>query len=487
MPGKPIHAVSFDMDGAIFNTRQYHHLKEKDDNAVVNSNQTLLVKIRENSANYAETIVFVGSNRQDYDHDQLNSERNETEPCFSAIQKLSTALDARLDPFLLADVYRETNKGFEPGYAFGLTQRRDVEGLNHPRWIFDETKATILYAQMHKLANEHPNETIEFDFFDDRADILISLHDFYTNHPDLVPTNVTLHLNHYLGDKPKCVSTLKGTGMIDQNYVATTKKMGTVAKKLYDRKKGPKSKHLCVSETLVEENDNFAEYLPRQALTPPSPIIPITPPRSAAFESLTQLIEKGILQLPATPKPVFQKKWDKGAAKDLASCIGKLTAGEDNLSFRDYQSFIKENGELAQSEAFSQLREKLIDPRLVIINDFIENGLLTLPETLTTIAQIKSKTPNISKIIKSLTAGTNKMSEVAFDELARQIPELNTPKLRAKIITVTPEPSTSTASITQGFRAKLSEIRPTTTSPLVKNEQSKEDKRSDEADTPQLH
>ncbi len=39
----------------------------------------------------------------------------------------------------------------------------------HSDWLFDETKATIIYAQMHKIANENPNEEIVFDFYDDRG------------------------------------------------------------------------------------------------------------------------------------------------------------------------------------------------------------------------------------------------------------------------------------------------------------------------------
>ena len=93
----------------------------------------------------------------------------------------------------------------------------------HDKAINDKTKVTLLYTQMHKIASEHPDDTILFDFYDDQNYILNSLKYTFAVHPDLIPKNVTLNLKQYDG---KCLSNIKsiqGEGRIDFNYADNIK------------------------------------------------------------------------------------------------------------------------------------------------------------------------------------------------------------------------------------------------------------------------
>ncbi|MDI1351535.1 MAG: hypothetical protein PSV35_02020, partial [bacterium] len=74
----------------------------------------------------------------------------------------------------------------------------------HGNWLFDETKVTILYAQMHKIGVDHYDKPIVFDFYDDRRnngsdapDILEWLGAFYLSNSQLILQNIILRLNHY--------------------------------------------------------------------------------------------------------------------------------------------------------------------------------------------------------------------------------------------------------------------------------------------------
>lgn len=226
-----VRVLSFDFDGCLFNS-DYIRSEPKD---VIQSNRSFLDTLKGQNASYSKNIVFVGSNRQSKAVDDFNSTVDTRQgwlnkgSCFPAIIKIAQHLTAQLDRFLLADVYSDLPEGSAFAQA---TQEPDKE--EHPDWLFDETKATILYAQMHKIAQEHPDENIEFHFYDDRglnfiADILEILEKFYKSHPDLIPKNVTLNLHHYAGAKVTSFEPIKGTGFIDTNYYQTVKDMATQA------------------------------------------------------------------------------------------------------------------------------------------------------------------------------------------------------------------------------------------------------------------
>lgn len=250
---------SIDFDGCL-----YHASCQWGDN-IVEKNKDFLDVISKR-ANGAKQIVFLGSNRQSIHTELLNSlyqlhgiqSRLDKNYSFQDIQLVSAALGATFDPFLLADVYSKDPEGHDlesgaahkmadefqrqAGWKYHTRWNEDgtacweetIEGdaySTHPAWVFDDTKLTILYAQMQKVAFENPNEAIQFEFYDDRNDggnaLLEPLHAFFCENPQLIPHNVTLQLNHFYGD----VNSLNpyppiiGIGAINPDYRATVKEM----------------------------------------------------------------------------------------------------------------------------------------------------------------------------------------------------------------------------------------------------------------------
>ena len=97
----------------------------------------------------------------------------------------------------------------------------------NPHWLFDDSKASILYAQMHYVASQHPEQQIIFDFVDDREYIMRSLYHFFTQNPTLMPKNVTLNRYQYgHGQNIKQYNSITGTGPIDLHYSNTVRMMG---------------------------------------------------------------------------------------------------------------------------------------------------------------------------------------------------------------------------------------------------------------------
>ncbi len=90
--------------------------------------------------------------------------------------------------------------------------------FNHPTCFADESKLTLLYAQMHKAAAENPEKEIVFDFYDARHDVLSGLANFLGAHHDLMPDNLTLCLHQYVGNDVVKIAEVKGRGPADYNY-----------------------------------------------------------------------------------------------------------------------------------------------------------------------------------------------------------------------------------------------------------------------------
>lgn len=219
-----IRVLSFDFDGCLFN-RAYI-----DSHDVIQANYDFLEKIKAENAHFDDVYTFIGSNRQSKPIDIVNSHSGKGS-CFPAIALVNKHLGAKFDSFLLADVYADLPEGT----AYARAMDSEYNG-SHSDWLFDDTKATLIYAQIQKMANAHPHEDIVFDFYDDRGnglrttnDILEKLNRLYSQYPDLIPANVTLRLNHYAGDNVTPLASIKGTGFIDCNYQQTVKDMAAQA------------------------------------------------------------------------------------------------------------------------------------------------------------------------------------------------------------------------------------------------------------------
>lgn len=205
---------------------------------VTRANKKLIDVLRSEGSNYTKMIVTCGSARQSFWSDRSNrfGGRYDRGYCFPALVEFTEALGngAELDRFLLADVHGKLEPGVSFKRATDPGDGDEIWARAHANWPGDETKLSILYAQMHHNAEKDPYGKITFDFIDDREDILVALENFFGEHPELIPKNVTLRLFRYAGGELERRDTVfKGTGFIDANYCQTVIDMSdSVAKKM---------------------------------------------------------------------------------------------------------------------------------------------------------------------------------------------------------------------------------------------------------------
>lgn len=231
---RKIRASSFDFDNCIFHTQYFWKQSKPDIYEVILKNIPFFENIRSQNHAYDANICLIGSNRQSKRcDDQLSAfKKAPTESCFSAIQKVNDFLDATLDPFLLADIYGN----LDSGQSFERALSPEANSIRHADWIFDSSKLSILYAQMHKIANDYPDDIITFDFYDDKSQrklsqysLLEDLQAYFTAYSEMIPHNVTLRLNYYAGKEVTTYTPIQGTGRIDAHYHETVREMAHIA------------------------------------------------------------------------------------------------------------------------------------------------------------------------------------------------------------------------------------------------------------------
>ena len=227
-----MNVISLDFDGCIFHKKGY--LYNTSPNRLIETNQTFIDQVAERirAENFAEAVFMFGTNRQDKWMDDMNNQHMNRGSCFPAMQRLLEefegklhGISTRIDGYLLADTY--CNK--TPGATHQAIMTQD-KSFQHDRHYIDNTKMTLLYAQMHKLASapENKDKDIILDFYDDRRIILSSLHDFFNEHRDLMPRNIVLRLHRYKGaeisetftldDQVKILEPIPGAGEPDRHF-----------------------------------------------------------------------------------------------------------------------------------------------------------------------------------------------------------------------------------------------------------------------------
>ena len=219
-PRRRINVISLDFDGCIFNRGYIYSFSP---NRLIEHNQKFIDSVTSHLVLEAiqEAVLMVGSNRQDVWSDIENS-RGKSGSCYPALLQLSETFAAKPElkdvyvhhnDFLMADIYGSRNHGESFQAAM-----MDEPGHFHFQWLFDSSKLTTLYAQMHKLASENPDAEIIFDFYDDRLDLLAPLSTFFKNNSDLVPDNLQLRLHEYEGEGIRDFAPIQGTLPADKNY-----------------------------------------------------------------------------------------------------------------------------------------------------------------------------------------------------------------------------------------------------------------------------
>ncbi|KTC98478.1 Dot/Icm T4SS effector [Legionella geestiana] len=192
-------------------------------NHVLSTNKTLLDRLKAEALEFDRRYSTIFSARQAYFTDLDNKTRSNPVSATEIVPYVSEYLGTEMVTFLMADIQGDL--------PHGTSFERIVQAYegqytgDHYMWEMDREKVTILYAQMHKFANEHPGDDITLKIFDDNKEVINPLHDFFTTFPHLIPTNVTLEITRYYEPwrTPKtpierAKTPVKGTGLPNPEY-----------------------------------------------------------------------------------------------------------------------------------------------------------------------------------------------------------------------------------------------------------------------------
>ena len=186
------------------------------------SNKVLIQKIKIQVVQADQVVFMLGSNRQCYSFDEVNSKDKGTASIYKELDSLVKHLNdtlflgkIKLDKFSLADLY---DKDSHSGKHFKKILNGELPGTIN---AFDKNKINIIYAFLHRIAKKHENSDIVVNLWDDLESIIKIIKRFYTENSDLLQHNVQLNLCRYNGKLQK-TKTLSGTGVIDQNYKQNT-------------------------------------------------------------------------------------------------------------------------------------------------------------------------------------------------------------------------------------------------------------------------
>lgn len=227
MPSKSISLWSLDFDGCLLNIAALERLNRDNPQTVLataqiltNMNQALLNFIKTQTSTADLTIVMNGSNRQSSDIDAWNGLSRRGISIFQMLPYIANAIPkAALDATLLPDVFCD----LEPGSTWASIVDSDPI---QPGCPLDESKILLLYLQMHHAAKTHlknAEDTISFNFVDDRSDILQTLQQYCQQNPQMIPKGMTLKLYQYHGEQPVPFASITGTAAIDASYPTTIK------------------------------------------------------------------------------------------------------------------------------------------------------------------------------------------------------------------------------------------------------------------------
>ncbi len=143
-------------------------------------------------------FLYLSSNRQDERLNILNSKTREAAKtrgflynAFYVMPFFAEKINAKFVPLLIADVENH----LEPGTALRKNSKYTAKS--------EDLKIKILLAQMWhaKMTHGQEGKAMNFDFYDDREDILYVLDIFFKSNKHLIPTNVTLRLHQLVPKK----------------------------------------------------------------------------------------------------------------------------------------------------------------------------------------------------------------------------------------------------------------------------------------------
>ncbi|HHG8503117.1 TPA: lpg2546 family Dot/Icm T4SS effector [Legionella pneumophila] len=232
---------SLDFDQCISNRKYKESLQTNDGrkvwdaNSLFNANKEILGK----NNNGDPIHVFVGSNRQNLKADLINLNAGAATLFIPVAQELCDVMGATFHPLLVPDLICE-NAAIGDTFHSALQVIKDLNDLNSLdskslaelvksalsgqlnslHCISDESKFLMLYSQIQYMAQQYPDEKINFEFYDDKEDILKPLYEIFSRNPDLVPANVTLNIKRYLNGNlmETDFNPILGLGSQQENY-----------------------------------------------------------------------------------------------------------------------------------------------------------------------------------------------------------------------------------------------------------------------------
>lgn len=142
----------------------------------------------------------------------------------SIIEAISRDMRAKFDPFRVESIWQDLS---------GAENRSAASSTDTTQAPKDESFLLTLYAQIQKIACEHPTEVIEFEFYAETP-VLLRLRAFFTTYPDMIPDHVHLRLHSQpepFAQRSELLPFIQGSGSIDWNYHETVMDMAGIAGK----------------------------------------------------------------------------------------------------------------------------------------------------------------------------------------------------------------------------------------------------------------
>jgi len=184
-------------------------------------------------------VLLIGSFRQFIANDIHNMKINENGSCYEVMQEMLQTFVCQyadlkdriaLDQFLLSDICEKK----EAGHFFkdAITRirngqyQKEQSNPEPPEW-HDRYKIALHYAHMHRLTACFPHQNILYFHYDDRPDILLTLHRFYHQRPHYIPQGFEYNLRWYVEGRyhlndaylpPAARSSIIGRGYVDFDF-----------------------------------------------------------------------------------------------------------------------------------------------------------------------------------------------------------------------------------------------------------------------------
>ncbi len=211
--GKVVLSIDYDGCGAILinsgkvvGDKYHEQLKKRRmnpdglDNIIFSCYKLFMDKLDEITEGM-EVDLYVGSNRQSKELNFHNMKSQKNGDCFKNYQELATQKGWTFRKKLLADIMNAEGDFYAPlrqnsGEAMDIALDDSSTDTRLDKTIFDRTKVQIIKCQLESVGKHHPDEPVDFYFFDDDAKnkILPALKQYFTENPQDIPSNVTLHL-----------------------------------------------------------------------------------------------------------------------------------------------------------------------------------------------------------------------------------------------------------------------------------------------------